>query len=464
MGVVERVAGPVVEGDFTDLAGDEVHQIKRLLLDTLACAYGGLDSSTVAALMDGGPLLGDRDEATVIRAARRYPALNAVLLNGAMVRFLDMNDVQQSPRAPGPRHGHNSEFFPLVLALAEREGRSGEEVITSAWWAYEVSTRFTEGVIGDSLEHRGWNLDLRAGFVAPVIAGRLLGLRPRQIQDAVGISMSRGMLLQAIDHSAEINSMAKNLRVPLGCCHGLIAAYLAGAGLTGPARALEGGGGFVETVLQGDFDTEHLLDSRPQGSVKRAVMKRFAACFATHGHLSATLELVLEHDLRPRDIVTVDIRTTTRGANHTGDPARRHPDNKETADHSSYYVTAALIACRELGPAQYSEQMYADPEIRRLADAVTIAPEPAYDQQYPAASVRMTLADGSTVERFVGVPPGHPDNPLRDAEIEAKFRSLSAGQLTEAQASAVIAATWRLDELSSAADYLRIVAGEASPG
>jgi 2-methylcitrate dehydratase len=452
---VAEYASSFTAGDVQD---SELHQTKRLLLDTLACAYGGLRSTTIGALRGASGAFGDHAECTIIGQPGRHSVLNGLLQNGAMVRFLDMNDVQRSPLAPGPRHGHNSEFFPLVLALGEKKGLSGSDVLVGAWTAYEISTRFTEAVTGDSLEHRGWNLDLRAAFVAPVVAGRMLGLAPATIQDAVGIALSRGMLLEVIDSSGEVNSMAKNLRVPLGIFNGVVATYLASAGVTGPSRALEGHDGFVETVLSGDFDLDHLTDRAPQGAVMRTVMKRFAACFATHGHLSATLELVTEQNLHLEDIEGVDIRTTTRGAGHTGDPGRTHPDNKETADHSSYYVTAALIRDRELGPDQYSDELYADPEIRRVASAVTMAAAPEYDDRYPAAAVTLRLRDGRSLERFVATPPGHPDNPLTDSDIEHKFKALSEGHLDDERAEAVIAATWRLEEFEDVRDYMNLLA------
>jgi 2-methylcitrate dehydratase len=463
MALVEQVAGAALETTYDGIPTDEIHQTKRLLLDTLSCAFGGLGSTTAAALRRAAPVLGNAPEATAIGGGGPQSALNALLINGALVRYLDMNDVQQSLAAPGPRHGHNSEFFPLVLALAERQRLSGRDVITASWLGYELSTRFTESVLGDSLESRGWNLDLRAAFVGPILAGRLLGLSPGQIESAVGTALSRGLLLEVIDSSQEVNSMAKNLRVPLGIYHGLVATYLAEAGLTGPARALEGRDGFIETVLGGDFDIAHLLDPSPRSAVNRAVMKRFAACFATHGHLSATLDLVAEHDLSPQDVTAVDIVTTPRGAGHTGDPGRRHPSNKETADHSSYYVTAAIVAFRELGPHQYDDALYNDSELHRLAEGVSIAADPEYASMYPAARVTMTLADGTRLERFVQRPPGHPDNPLTDSDIEAKLRSLAAGYVNDETLAEIIDATWRLEEFDDIRRYMRLFATASRP-
>ena len=97
----------------------------------------------------------------------------------------------------------------MLLALGEREGASGRDLLLAAWLSYEISTRFTESIPGRSLEFRGWNLDTRASFVVPLIAGRLLGLDADQIANAVGIALSRGLVLEVMDHPSEVNSMAK---------------------------------------------------------------------------------------------------------------------------------------------------------------------------------------------------------------------------------------------------------------
>lgn len=460
MSVVRALAQETVDARWEDLTSEEAHQLKRLLLDSLGCAVAGWDSSTAAALVASLPALGDAAEATVLVGGERTSALNAALANGAMLRFLDLNDVQSSPRAPGPRHGHNSEIFPVVLALGQRQQRTGRDVLTAAWLGYELATRFTEAIQGGSFEARGWNLDTRASFVVPLVAGWLLGLTAEQTAHAVGIALSRGMVLEVMDHPAEVNSMAKNLRYPLTAHLGVMAAYLAASGLTGPVRALEGGDGFVAQVLQGEFDYEVLTDRTPRQRVLSAGMKRFASCYATHGHLNATLDLVLAHDLHPEDIEAVQVRTTTRGARHTGDPSRRHPTNKETADHSSYYVQAALIVDRRLGPEQYAPQRLADPVVRRLAEVVSIEGDPDLDAVYPSARVTLQLRDGRSVQRYVDHPVGHPANPLSDAAVEAKFRELAGPHLTAAAADRAIAAVWDLDRCTDLTGFLdHFVAG-----
>lgn len=65
-------------------------------------------------------------------------------------------------------------------------------------------------------------------------------------------------------------------------------------------------------------------------------------------------------------------------------------------------------------------------------------------------------ASGQRHSSRVAYHKGHYKNPLSDAEVEDKFRSLAVGPLTEAQADALLECLWRLDEASDLSELLRL--------
>ena len=81
---------------YDDIPAAELHQAKRLLFDTLGCALASRDCAAAQAVVASLDDLGGRPEATVLGTGERTSALNAILANGAIVRFLDLNDVQSS--------------------------------------------------------------------------------------------------------------------------------------------------------------------------------------------------------------------------------------------------------------------------------------------------------------------------------------------------------------------------------
>jgi len=72
--------------------------------------------------------------------------------------------------------------------------------------------------------------------------------------------------------------------------------------------------------------------------------------------------------------------------------------------------------------------------------------------RYPQAVgniVTLRLRDGRTLSQRVDHPRGHAQNPLSDAELEAKFRELARTRLEQHRADAVLQWLWRLDEAQS---------------
>ncbi|MCJ7624533.1 MAG: MmgE/PrpD family protein, partial [Anaerolineaceae bacterium] len=425
---------------YKDLPERAVHQAKRHLLDTIACAIGGYKSDTTRILHEVINRFGGRNESTIIGSGSESSCLNAALVNGAMVRFLDLNDFQTHV-------SHPSEVIPPILSLGEALHLPGKTIITSIVAAYEVLGRLTAAIPYSVFSSGGWNTDLKAGLVIPVVAGKLLNLSKEQIENAIGIAGSRCMVLGILDAPKEEYTMAKNLRFPLTAYTGLLAAFLAEKGFTGPRTVFEGQYGFIDVVLNGNFDYQRLTEDTQDLQIMYAGLKRFCSCYSTHAHIQATLEIVEKYNVQPEDIESVKIVLNTRTFNHTTDPAKRFPDNKETADHSSYYITAIVLLERMLGPEQYRSEKYADDRVKELIKKISICNDPKLDKFYPAAKVDIVLKSGARYENRVDYPKGHYSNPLSDDEIAKKLFSLSNHQMSEKQIQELIDVTYSLEKL-----------------
>ena len=74
--------------------------------------------------------------------------------------------------------------------------------------------------------------------------------------------------------------------------------------------------------------------------------------------------------------------------------------------------------------SDFSEDAIADPAVLAVAAKVTYeTPEyPTYPQAFPGG-VRVTLADGTVLERDFPHQKGGPENPMSDDEVRAKFRA-----------------------------------------
>ncbi len=442
--------------DYTRLPPEVVHEAKRALVDTLGCAIGGYECEARVIAQRTLQRIGGVEEATLIGSGIKAPALTAAVVNGIMVRYLDYNDVYVVPVGQMVAGGHSSEVIPGALALAERNHASGRDFLASVVAGYEVSGRMLAACGKASFAHRGWNTDSRGAIVMPIVAAKLLGLTEEQAVNAVGISASTGMILGILDTDEEPNTLAKNFRFPSAAHRGILAALLAQEGFTGPERVIEGQRGFVQAVFQGDYRVNVLTDGAQPFHLLANRYKPFAAESTAHGHISATLHLVSTHDLKPADIESVRVRAGTRAIAHTGDPAKRHPRDKETADHSSWYLTAVAITDRQVGPGQYSAQKYLDPVVMSLMERITLEASKEFDAHPMGGEVEIRTHSGKTLIHRVLHPKGSGQNPMSDAELEHKFRGMACRHMDEAAMARLLDRLWHIDELDDVAPVLSL--------
>jgi 2-methylcitrate dehydratase len=462
MTVARELAKMALSLNFADLPAEVVHEVKRATLDTLACAIGGYPSQPSKILQDLARELGGPKESTVIGSGLRTSCLNAILANGAMVRFLDFNDTYLVPVRDRVLGNHPSEIIPTVLALAEKQGVKGRDVVSAIVVGYELSARFNDAAINagsatPTIEEKGWNTDTRGVFVMPVVAGKLLRLSEGQMEQAIGISGSHNMILGILDATGEEYTMTKNIRFPRTAYGGVLAAFMAKKGFTGPTRVIEGNKGFIQSVMRGEFDVEKLREPIGRFKILDTMYKSVAADATTHGHVTATLQLVREHDIKPGDVAELRIKAGSRCVEHTGDPVKRYPRNKETADHSSYYLTAIAILDRKVGPGQYTPKKLNDPRVRELIDKVKIEADPDLDRFGRAGISEIRTKQGATYNVRVEYPRGDPRNPMPDRELEQKFSDMAQKFMTKKQIIKAIDAIYRMDQLNDMGKLVRTV-------
>jgi len=132
-------------------------------------------------------------------------------------------------------------------------------------------------------------------------------------------------------------------------------------------------------------------------------------------------------------IAAIDIRTYEFAYREIGSGREKwRPATRETADHSLPYIVAAALVDGTFSDAIFAPARFTDPRILALADRIAIAEDPALTRAFPQkfpCRVEVTLNDGSRRAAAREVPHGHHDDPLTDAEVEAKFRALAGRKL-----------------------------------
>ena len=97
-GTIEKLAQWVLASQAEEITASALRQAKLLLLDTIGCGYAALDEVSARAVLDAASDMGGAPTCSVIGSAQKTSAPNAVLVNGALVRILDLNDYVNNPK------------------------------------------------------------------------------------------------------------------------------------------------------------------------------------------------------------------------------------------------------------------------------------------------------------------------------------------------------------------------------
>src|SRR5262245_52776487 len=118
---------------YDELPADVVHQAKRMIMDTLGCAFGSFDSEPAKIARALAGLVSSKQPASVLCSGQKTSAELAAFANDVMIRYLDFNDTYVSRGT-----GHPSDSIAALLAAAEVARAGGRELIVSTVLAYEM--------------------------------------------------------------------------------------------------------------------------------------------------------------------------------------------------------------------------------------------------------------------------------------------------------------------------------------
>jgi len=434
--VVERIGAYAAELPVDALEGEVGDLARRILLDSLACLYGGLESEPARIVRRTLPDLGSGGQATVLGADGRAPAPQAALANGVALRYQDYNDVYFGPAWTA----HPSDNLAALLAVAEWQGRSGRDLLLAMLIAYEVQLRFSDLPVARNLWHAGWHHTGACAYAAAAGVGRLLGLDAERLGHAIALAGARSNTLSEIRHGNI--PMDKALSAPIVASQSIGYALLAREGFTGCTTLLEGPYGFGRAVA-GGADVEALVPQPGDFRIRKVGLKPYPVEGMTPAMVQAALELRAEHGIAPVEVEAIRIFAHEEALTKPSwDDRKLAPTTKETADHSFTFCVAVALAAGEVTAAQFTDRWLRDPDVRALMGKAELTARPEltalFRQGARPAAVEIRTGRG-TFAREVRYPKGDPRNPMTWDDVRAKFRAQAGPFLGEQGAEEVAA-------------------------
>ncbi len=396
---------------------------------------GGAEAtrSVAAALFGNGP-------ATVWFTGSMASQVGAAFPNSMAMSALDIDDGHRATI------GHPGACaIPAAFATAEAAGVSGLDMLAAVVMGYEVAVRLTE--TRNMETHQCIATGRWGGLVAAAAAGRLRGLAPDRLAQALLIAENHGPGLLASQAHGFGGAHVKE-GIAWSVVTGFIALDLAEAGFTGYPNTFDLAYLYDESPIVEDLGASFAID--------RTYFKPYSCCRAVHSAIDALLVLMEEERLAAGEMESVRVDGCAVAFNLTN---HVNPPNFEAAQFSIPFglAIAAVDGAAALQPLK--SQALGRTELVDFAERVTLTIDPELDALFPRqVAQRVTIKTGrGTFEKLVEHPLGEPANPYGREGLRTKFRNLTSPMLSPERQERVITDTGNLrsDGLTDLLEELR---------
>ena len=398
---------------FANLPPDVALQATRCLLDLIGVAAAGTrtHASGIARSYAASQLCGRDETARMLFDGRRASIAGAAFAGAATIDAIDAHDGHVLTK------GHAGvAILPALLALCDGANREqtfdGREFLTCLVLGYEIATRAGMAQHATVPEYHcsgSWN---SVGCAA--VAARFLSFDESRIREALGIAEyfgPRGQMLRSCDSPSMVKDGSG-----WGAHVGITAAWLAREGFTGaPAVTVEG----VDAK-------QYWTDLGARWRIREQYFKAYPVCRWAQPAVEAALALQRAHGFAAEDMAHIAIESF--GEAIALGSRCSIPETTEDAQYSLSHPVAAVLVFGHLGAEEIDVPKLADPRVRRLLGLMVSTENSEYSRLFPAerwARVEIMLNDGRKLVSEPARARGNPENPLADAELQAKYFDLA---------------------------------------
>lgn len=432
-----------------------LERVRLFHTDSVLCGASALALQTNAPTILRNEALDYPDDkgAKVFGSSKKVKAEKAILANAAAVREWDSNGTNFGYN-PALGHtagefGHN-DFYGVVIAACQQEGLDGATALKAMVLLDEIRGRLAEVF---SLKTYKIDHVVHGAIASAAVYGALRGATAEQIESAIGMSVAHYIPWRAIRAGKQLSD-SKGASAAISTEVAILSMRRAMAGFVGPKDIFRNpeslfrqfeptkGGSPFELVLSHSGDDFTVMGMH----FKLGLYEHQSA-----GALQGLIDIAVANPdlLKSGAIKKIVIKAYEPAFGIIGDPAKRDPHTRQSADHSMVYIFGTMLrkaieqgvpgqtdeAWKQLmlSPYDYSPDALVNPATRSLMALMEFEHGgPDYDAKYPdgiPTSVVITDASGKTYDSgFVMYPAGHARNTTADLSgiLKSKFQLLGA--------------------------------------
>ena len=409
------------------------HEAHRTFMNWLGCAVGAAHHEAADAALAAVNMLQPAPQASVLGRSEKVDMASAALLNGITSHTFDFDDTHLKTiiHPAGP-------VASAILALAEHTGSSGRELIDALVLGIDVSCRVGNAMYPEHYD-RGWHITGSTGTLGAAAAcARLLKLDVHKTAMALGIAAS-----QPIGMREQFGTMTKPFHPGAAARAGLMSALLASQGYTASPKALEAPRGMMQTVSTKNSWNEITDELGQRFEISFNSYKPFACGIVIHPSIDACAQLRAQ-GVTPDQVERIELKVHSLVLELTG---KKEPADGLQAKFSVYHGCAAGLTFGYAAEEEFSDEVVNRPDMVALRRKVVATVDDSIDEA--SADVTAVLLDGRRVHVFVKHAIGSIQNPMTDAQLEAKFQGMSNEILGAGKTSELINACWAIGQASS---------------
>ena len=394
-------------------------QAKICLLDLVGASLAGAKVKGAKILLDfSTQQMRGVKEATVIRGNKKLPCVAASLINGFIANALDIDDGYRKIK------GHpGAAVFPTLLAISEKIGATGKQLLEALVVGYEVAIRAGE------ILHSHYGFYHGSGswgaIASAAAAAKLLKLPEGEMGHALGIAEAFAPLVPEM-RAVEFPSMAPKDGIPWGALVGTSAALLAQKGFTG-----------IPSLLGDSKRNKDVFTLGKEFKMMKLYFKPYPCCRWAHPAIEGLSEIMGSEKLAYKDISKVTIRSFSEAVSL----CQTVPTTVEEAEYHVLFPVAVTAVYGEFTPKYLDEKYFKDKKIALFMGKMVILKDPKIQREFPdkcQSEVEVVTNRGKRYRSGLIAARGDFDLPLSEGELENKFVQMTKEILTKKQINSII--------------------------
>ena len=431
-----------------------VVKARQHILDTMAAMISGTRLPPGKLAVAYVASLGGVRQASVVGTRLLISPVHAALANG-MLAHADETDDSHAPSRTHP----GCAVIPAALAVAEHTHASGEDFIRAVVLGYDVAARVNYALDPEALAASLRSTHSVGGtFGAGAAAGAVLGLDERQVRHLLSFCAQQASGVSCHVRDPEHVEKAFDFG-GMPARNGVAAATMVAAGMTGVEDVFSGERNFLDAYATHPDPEKLSKELGHRFEILATNIKKWPVGSPAQSALDALTALMESDRIGPGDVESIEVHLPGRSA--------RTVDNAPMSNLNLQHLMAMLLVDGALTfesiHAQERMQEAAISSVRRKIVLVE-SEELAQARPRRQAIVAVKTRDGRSLSKRVFAVRGTADNPMNEAEVEAKAFDLIGSVLGGRRAKAILRAIGSLETIPDVAVLRRLWQPSAKTG